>query len=542
MLTLPLEPTDDRAHPVFKDAESCAQWLGQLQLTNVQLAHGQLLTQLTEFNRYPIRGRERLNILELLRETIGYVQDDFARKLIAKPLPFNDSELMVFIAIEQLWQALVVGYQRCLQAYIAGDRTLREHGALLCQRCLLYTGAEIFEHLRNSYAVDTKLWHQLHELYAFAENKRLHQAEVADPLRQNPINGSCVSIYVKTLLACYAHPAELTRWQLQQLDNWLSLWSNNVTVKTHCKINKSDAQPLAIDLSSVRGLQKITGLADSDGLRFLAMAPISKLLRVKTILLRQGQTPRQVGLGDHYDTEACIDFLTFLHRCWCENNENRACTRRQIATHAQLCYRLEGIYAHLAGKPFKPTERDDAADMLAYQQIETLGYALPPRKKDELLEMGYTLENWRMDDESITGARLTREDTVGGRLAYQQLIGIRPDDANSFMLGVTAWVNVTRDNKLSIGIRYLPGQPTPLLIRAAGINPSVRKNVAPALLLPPLPTLKSPASLILPRNWFAANRVLELEYTDGDKATVQLGFSVEHGLDYERVSFTPIKI
>ena len=85
MLTLPLEPTDDRANPLFKDTASCEQWLGQLQLTNLQKAHSLLFDQVNELNRYPMRGIERLNTLELLRETVGYVQDDYAKKLISKP-------------------------------------------------------------------------------------------------------------------------------------------------------------------------------------------------------------------------------------------------------------------------------------------------------------------------------------------------------------------------------------------------------------------------------------------------------------------------
>ena len=124
MLTLPLEPTDDRANPLFKDAVSCERWLSQLQLTNLQLAHSLLLTQVNELNRFPMRGLERLNTLEKLRETIHYVQMDYARKLIAKPLPLNESELIIFFAIVQLWQAMALGYQRCLQAYLAGDKQL----------------------------------------------------------------------------------------------------------------------------------------------------------------------------------------------------------------------------------------------------------------------------------------------------------------------------------------------------------------------------------------------------------------------------------
>ncbi|HET7832570.1 MAG TPA: hypothetical protein VFK88_06355, partial [Gallionella sp.] len=221
MLTLSLEPIDPLAHPIFRDAAGCAQWLSQLQLTNLQLAHSLLYTQLTQLNRCELPGLERLNILEQLRETIGFVQDDYAKKLVAKPLPLNESELMIFVALVQLWHALVTGYQRCLQAYLNGNPELREHAALLCHRCLLYTGLEIFEHLRTGYEFEAGLWRQLHELYAFAEEQAFQLVEVNDPLDTIRPQSSCCAIYVKTLLACYARPAELSRSQLRLLDRWL---------------------------------------------------------------------------------------------------------------------------------------------------------------------------------------------------------------------------------------------------------------------------------------------------------------------------------
>lgn len=538
MLTLPLEPTDDRANPVFKDAESCALWLGQLQLTNLQQAHSQLLTQLNELNRYPMRGLDRLETLEQLRETIGHVQNDFAKKLIAKPLPLSDNEFLVFVAIVQLWQALVAGYQRCLQARVSGDKSLQEYEALLCQRCLHYTGAAIFEHLCTSYAVDDKLWYQLHELYAHAELHDLQHTDVADPLKPDLPHTNCANSYIRILLACYARPAQLTRWQLQQLDSWLSLWSNELTVKNHCKISKTDAQPLVVDLGSRQGLQQLAGIRQHDNLRFLAMAPMSKLLRVKTILLEQGQTPLQAGLGNHYDRKACINFLSFLHRCWCENSQQRIGERRLVTKQTKVCYKFDGIFAHMTGKPFNPLKPTENFGRLSYSEIETVSTTQQrPKQEDELVEMGYPLENWLMQDESATGARLLRQDHVGGRLAYQQLVAVRPGDSNGFLLGATAWVNVTRENKLQIGIRYLHGQALPVTIRQAGINPSERANCAPGFLFPALPELKSPASLIIPREWFKSDRLLELEHPEGDKINVKLGFSVEHGMDFERVSF-----
>jgi hypothetical protein len=537
MLTLPLEPTDDRANPICKDAASCSQWLGQLQLTNLQLAHSLLLTQINELNRYPMRGLERLNTLELLRETVGYVQDDYAKKLIAKPLPLNESELMVFVAMVQLWQAMVLGYQRCLQGYMADDKQLAKHGALLCQRCLLYSGLEIFEHLRTGYEFDAKLWHQLHELYAFAEEQNLHLTEVPDTLNAIQPRSSCRAIYVKSQLACYARPAELTRSQLQLLDRWLAQWSNTVTVERSYTVSKGDALPLAVDLASKRGLQPVKSITHSDSMRYLAMVPLSKLLRVKTILLQQGQTPRQANLSEHSSSSDCIEFLSFLHQCWCEDRNTRATERKPVAQQAQLCYKPESIYAHLSGKPFKQPARDTTLDGAARRQIETFGRVLQDAHNKELLEMGFPLETWHLDNESIMGARLTREDTFGGRLGYNQLIALRPSDAATFMLGITAWANVTRGGQLQIGVRYLQGPAEAVSIKATGVNLSVSDKYVPAFLLHAMPALKTPPSLIVPRDYFQPNRVIEVLHANQEKQLVKMGFSVEHGLDYERISF-----
>ena len=538
MLTLPLEPTDDRANPHFKNAASCALWLGQLQLTNLQLAHSLLLTQINELNRYPMRGLERLHTLELLRETVGYVQDDYAKKLIAKPLPLNEHESMVFVAIVQLWQALVLGYQRCLQAFIAGDKQLEKHGALLCQRCLLYSGLEIFEHLCTGYEFDAKLWQQLHELYAFAEEQGWQTADVTDPLNSKQSRSNCSSVYIKAMLACHVRPAELSRSQLHLLDNWLAQWCGTLTLERSYTTSKGDAPALATDLNSMRGLQPAKQITHNNSTRYLAMVPLSKLLRVKTILLQQGQTPQQIGLCEHCNSNDCIELLTFLHQSWCEDTSTRFGERRAVAQHARLCYSLEGIYAHLSGKLFKQPKRGAALDSKARKQIETFGRELQDRPGKEQAENGFPLETWQFDNESILGARLTREGTLGERLNRNQLVGLRTGDAETFMLGSVAWANMTRTGQLQIGVRYLPGTAETVDIRATGLNKTVSDQSVPALLLPAIAALKIPSSLVLPRGWFQPGSVVEVMHQNSETHNAKMTLSVERGFDYERVGFT----
>jgi len=513
MLTLHLEPTDDLAKPLFSNAASCAEWLKQFQLTNLQRAHSQLLAQVNELNRYPMPGLERLGTLELLRETIHHVQHDYAKKLVARPLPLNESELLVFAAIVQMWQALVSGYQRCLQVYMDGDSQLAQHGALLCQRCLLYGGQVILEHLRTGYEFDTKLWRQLHMLYAFAEQRRLQLEAIPDtlnndalnndPLQGNQARNSCHSLYVKTLLACYARPAELTRSQLKLLDSWLSQWSSTVTLHHSYTTSKGDAQPLALDMDSEHGLRPVNSVKHSASMRYLAMVPLSKLLRVKAILLQQGKTPLQLELGD-CGRDDCIEILTFLHQCWCESRNTRSDERNRISKQVQLFYRSENIHAQLSG--------------------------------DEPGEKSLPVETWLVENESMSGAQLTCADTPGGRLVHNQLVALRSGDTETFMLGTTAWINVTRTGQLRIGVRYLPGSAHAVGLCTADLPAAV--NPFPAFLLQAAPALNTPPSLIIPRDWFKPGRVVEIQHRNGEKQHAQMGFSVERGVDYDRISFT----
>jgi hypothetical protein len=540
MLTLPLDPTDDRANPAFKDAAGCAQWLGQLQLTNLHQAHNVLRMQIEESNRYPMRGLERLNMLELLRETVASIQLDYARKLVAKKLPLSHNELAIFVSIVGLWQCMVTGYQRCLQACMAGDAQLAAFGALLAQRCLLYSGLQIFEHLRSGYEFDGKLWRQMHQLYAFCEEQGWQLKEVGDNLAGCNRITTCDATYTKSLLACHAHRADLSRQLLHLMDRWLTPWSPTIKIERQFKLSRGDAPPLAVDLDSSIGLQLSQRPAPSDSLRYLVMVPLSKLMRVKTILLQQGQSPLQLELGEGCTSEECLGFLNYLHQCWCEGHDGRLDERLSTTQPAQVCYGMESCFAYIANKPFKQPGRDAAVDTLSRKQIAAFGRVLSDTNHQDLAVMGLKLEAWQIEDESIRGARMLREESIGERLGLGQLVAVRPTNANAFMVGTVSWVKVTQTGQLHTGVRYLPGLPNAVAMKATGVNLTVSEKYVAALLLPAVSALKTPASLIAPRDWYKPARVVEIVQVEKQKIQLKMELIIEKGSDYERISFTEI--
>jgi hypothetical protein len=118
---------------------------------------------------------------------------------------------------------------------------------------------------------------------------------------------------------------------------------------------------------------------------------------------------------------------------------------------------------------------------------------------------------------------------------------LRFDDSANFILAATAWVSVMRSGSLHIGVRYLPGVPAAIELHPGNAGLSLSRNPVAALLLQAVPGHSVPPSLIVPRDWFQPGRAVTILNQAGDKQLVRLGFSVERGYDYERVSYSPLQ-
>lgn len=534
---LPLEPTNDRARPAFTDAATCAKWLSQLQLTNLNLAHGTLRAQLDEFSRYPLRGKDRLQTLEALRETVATVQLDFAKRLLGKKLPLADDEFTSLIALSNLWQSMLNGYLRCLQSLEAGDKTLAREAALLSHRCLLYSGLQIGEFLRAGCEPDGNTWQRFHMIYAHIEAQGLQLETVADKFSRTGRDVSCRTLYVKMLLLHRARLTGLSRSQWQIVDRWLEMWAEAFTVEPSCSRSKEDAQPLAVDLAGMRGLVPIHRASSAPSVRFLAMVPLSKLIRVKTILLQQGQGPGQNGLGDDLSSKDCIDLLNKLHACWCESRAESLADEPRDVPVVRMCSGLDNIYAHMTGRAFKKPSSSMLVEKEAQKQVEAFGRVLDESDRRNLAELGFLTNDWLVEQDGLTSGRLLRKTASSERLGLNQVLCVHKADTANYKIGVTTLVSVTRNGQLYIGARYLPGSPQGVVVRGSPSG-SLLSGATAAVMLPEMTNLRIPASLLIPRDWFQTGRILELTLPDSRKQSVALGISVEKGNDYERVSFT----
>lgn len=535
-----LEPTDALANPAFKDVAACLRWLGQLQLTNLNLAQGTLRKQLDELNRCPLRGNDRLQILETLRETVTLVQTDIAKKLFGKKLPLSDDELTLLIGLTSLWQSLLNGYLRCLQTAEAGESQLAREQPLLCQRSMLYCSLQVEEYLHAGCEPAAEMWQQLHTIYAHIETLGLQTQTVQDDFSRPGLAISCRTLYARTLLMHRARLLGLSRHQWHVAEHWLNLWNEVLSIEPRCSMTLEDAPPLAIDLAGSHALQSIQHAQAKTSMRYLVTITLSKLIRVKTILLQHGQTPQQQELGNELSGKDCIELLNKLHACWCEAHADSLADTPRDSSSLFLCIGLEKIYAQIALKPFKPVKESSKADKIAQRQSETFGRVVDESGKHESLELGFAPEEWLIEDDGLLRGHLLRLHATGERLGAKQILSVFPPHTTQHKVAVIDFVRATQHGHLYIGVHYLPGQPQALVAHGISGHENLQSGSAAALMLPAVEKLHIPASLILPRDWFHAGRVLQLILPDNSKQSVSLGFSVLKGSDFERVSFKPV--
>jgi hypothetical protein len=533
-MTLP--ELSQAASPEFTDAASCRAWLEHVPLANVAAAQVQLSRELTEFNRLPIGATQRLGVMEALREAVNFVQIEQARRFSNRALPMSDAEATAFTATIGLWHEMRLGYERCLEGASNGDSAMRAQAGLLCQRVLFYIGLRMFHHHRAYREVPAGDWRSLHAAYAAAEKLGVAEEPVKDFLNRDVQDTSPRVAYARAVLTALCNPNELTQRQLTFVAYLLERWASKLEISAK-PLEAEDVPPLVADLESEASPSRGAPAAQREP-RYLDTRKLGKSLRNRVALLRKGESPAKLALGEDCVQPACEQLLVHLYRHWCVGKASRALERRAGSGEAEVCSELAAIHHYIAGRVFRSPGEQPELTAKQRQEIATFGRVSSREDDDYSGQQGFFIEQWRIVDESAQGLRLVRRAAdPGKRVAHGQLIGVRPAGGRQFMLGHVRWVMAAENGDLHAGVKLLPGVPSPLAARPAGLNVEAGSWV-PALGLTAVPALNAPASLILGPGWYKPKRVIELHAEGPSK--VRLTEVMERGADFERVAYEQV--
>ena len=522
-----------QAAPDFMDAATAKAWLENVPLANVAAAQQLLLAQMQEFNRYAANAVSRVATLEALREAVQFVQIEQARRFTNRALPMAEAESAVFDDTLALWDQMRQGYQRCLEAVIAGEEPgLRAQAGLVCQRVLAYTGLRMFHYHRAYRQVPRHVWGELHAGYARAEALGVADTPVKDYLNRDVNDTSPRIAYLRALLLGMANPNELSQRQLTFVAFLLERWADKADLSKEAPEHEEIA-PLIVDLES--DFCPDRGGPEAAEPRYLDVKRLGKSLRNRIGLLRKGESPAKLALGEDCVQPSCEQLLAFLYRQWCQAKQPRGAERKRASDIVQASQDMAAVHYYISGRVFR--QPGEAKELTSAQrdQIVAFGRVSTRDEDDYSVVHGFLLEQWQLKDESTQGLKMVRgAANPGKRYGHGQLIGVKPADAKNFMLGQVRWLVQNDAGDLFAGIRLLPGLPAATAVRPTGLNVMGAKYVQ-AISLTAVAALNAPPSLVLPSGWFKPKRVVEV-YVEGH-VRVRLTEILDRGSDYERCAY-----
>jgi hypothetical protein len=361
------------------------------------------------------------------------------------------------------------------------------------------------------------------------------QDDVKDALNRDVHDSSPRIAYVRALLMGMASPHELGQRSLTFVAFLLERWASKVEVLRNPVVEEEGVPPLLIDLAGERIPERVTAATALPGeARYLDTRQLAKSLRNRVALLRKGESPARLALGEDCVQPSCEQVLIFLYRQWCQTKPPRPLAGRGAPLQAQVTNDIEAIHHYMSGGRRRQLEAKDLTQQQR-QELETLGRVRSVDNEQYTNARGFALEEWAIEEDSAQELHIVRPAGQGTkRYAHGQLVAVRPPDASGFILGQVRWLIGAVSGDLRAGVKLMPGIAAPTSVRGTGLNDKAERPVS-ALALSAVPAVKSPATLVLPAGWYRPQRVLEV--VTEKPYSVRLTEILERGADYERVAY-----
>ncbi len=556
-------------------------WQADLPHANMGEVTRQIFNAVRDLNRQTMPNKYRFENLEMLREDVRNIFDNLEKYFINRTLPLPEKSQKIVNLNQSLLQEFSYGYKIIVfEAANHIDKkvdTKTQNIAILrairYMSELLLRASEVYE----QYPAGT--WHDIHQMYAYAEAKGFHKKAIADSeygLKKATIE----SYYKQVLLFALARPIALRQSDTERVYKKLSEWADltkldkdpqeNQINRFFCARMDDDRPPnylterecdaslnirtldtaklidnIRKEINSRESKEKKLAVGDdisSETLQVLAMSWGICAKRRFSRADRAGHIMAAIGL-----TQAAREIA----------NEGRHREDRTRANdikpgkHKNLNISLQAIPEDLKASESEINtgymthhelggDKDSAWDMVAKGRALTEAYDRQRQfLEDESLGLNREKSDlhWEIVNVSAGGYCLRWNSDTTSSAQIGEIIALRekePDGTYAWRIGVIRWMQYTRENGLEIGVQVLSPK-----VMAATAQRSHRPNEEPfdCLMLPGIKPLKQPPTVLLPAHAFRPDNGLKIEIFK-QELQIKLGSIKEHTGSFTQFQFT----
>jgi hypothetical protein len=485
-------------------------WLKGLPLLNVAESTQMLTRQLIGLNRMALDDKSRLRLLESLRGPIQHVSQALQKTYIGLPLPLTDKARQTVVQVRQLHTEMAFGYK--LIAFNSTAITKLDHAqtsvvGTAIHRAIRYLTELLFRSYELYGPPPEGVWYEIHQLYRYAELLGITDAPLEDKLNNALPQVSINHAYKQALLLDFSDPYHLPAFLLAKIYRYLDRWAGTAQLSPGVAALKSHCQFLLnLDHDRAGAVNTETSAITTEvRYRLLNTTELARVVHQQLMVLQAGQQPDPEGLEKDFFTNLGHDMLLRLISAW-GVNPKRVFTRSPRSNRrARITIGIDAINFHVNGERFTPSSNE-----VGPQPRRTAlgpGSGTPNRVTQPDAFPASAL--WELTDESAGGYALAKSGTHAEAMRVGDLLASRPDSGDGgWEIGIVRWVRTSGADNIEIGVQRL--SPGAAAVAVMPLEESQERYYL-ALALPEVHAMKQPATLLTPRGFFKAGRILYLD-------------------------------
>jgi hypothetical protein len=507
-------------------------WLASLPLLNVTQGGGKLFATLTAYNRIDIDPVVRLQLLELLRTPIRHIVAELQKHYVGLLLPLPEKQKKAAEKNRDFQLELAYGYKYIVLAHAKQQRATTEM-ALALQRAIYHLTEVLLASYLSYSPHPPNIWREIHALYARAERLGAAEVVVNDPL--NSVHGqrSVADTYKHALLLDLGDPYHLPSRTVVKIHQYLECYADLASLQRGVDRVEPNCHFL-IDLEGDRAgiLYNNDVLPDhAERYRLLNTIELARHIHTQLKHLREGAPPSCDYLPPEFYRTGGGDMLLRLINVWGLNPKR---TFRRSARQDAVVDVAVGLDA--INHWFNGARRFVVSAELVGPFAQRTNIGVFAKTHEEAKNAAhYEHEPWELQDESAGGMSLRKIGTVRRRVKVGDLIATRFARGSSWTVAVVRWIKSPNSSKVEIGTQRLAPSAIPVVTKVVA-DDNTETDFLSSLLLPAVPTLNEPQTLLTPCNVFRPDRVVYVD--DGQKLSrLRAKQLLEVASGFERIAF-----
>lgn len=528
-------PTPEQNLTVETRPKQVAEWLTDLPLSNLNEASRSLLDGLSALNRSKVAEDTRLKLLELFRATVASLMPALEEQYSGQPLPLPEKSRLIASHARQLQTELAYGYKIILTEHtnkrlsFGGNKQL----PLVVERAIASLGQMLVVCYQTYAPTPAGVWAEMHTLFMYAVENGIQDEAVQNHGQQSSVNLA----YKQALLLALLDPYRLMQGEVNKVLDYLSNFGGHAHLQPLMQTsNTSGFFLVRLDSDKPpRALAHDTTVTDARTDILLNTIELARLLHQQIQRLETGVDPKALLLPVSAKDFGFPNLLRRMLKHW-GIAPKRVFTRIQNNARMDICAGIRAIHYFLSEETGKDlAAREEASDENPDTEI-TLELADSPL--DKTSHQTYVTKNWLIINESAGGLALAKDPKTDAYVRVGEIIGLRPEGSEAWNIGVVRWVSSENPSHLQLGAQMIAPTAAPVMIRP--VIASAGTIFQPALVLPEIPALKQPSTLLALRGSFQPQREFMLEGM-GRPQNVRASKLLEQTATFDLFEFTALQ-